>query len=105
MRCGIEKIRLTGGEPTIRKDIVDIVWMLSSIEGLKTIAMTTNGIVLEKKLLALQEAGLNALNISLDTLLPHRFEAFTRRTGLKRVLHAIDKAVAVGYNPVKARRH
>ena len=73
------------------------------MDGVKTVGMTTNGIVLEKKLPDLKAAGLNALNISLDTLQPHRFETFTRRAGIKRVLSAIDKAVDMGYRPLKAR--
>lgn len=100
-RCGIEKIRLTGGEPTIRRDIVELTRELSSIPQIKTLAMTTNGLVLEKKLQGLKEAGLSALNISLDTLQPERFLAFTRRNGHERVLKAIDKALEIGFNPLK----
>jgi len=97
----VNKIRLTGGEPTIRKDIVDIVQTLSSIEGINTVAMTSNGLVLEKKLADLQRAGLSALNISLDTLKQDRFEEFTRRKGLYRVLSTIEAAIGLGYDPVK----
>lgn len=98
---GVDKIRLTGGEPTIRKDIEDICLHLSGLKGLKTLAMTTNGIVLSKKLPKLKECGLNALNISLDTLVPAKFEFMTRRKGHSKVMESIDAAVELGYNPVK----
>lgn len=98
---GVNKIRLTGGEPTIRKDIEDICYRLSSLEGLKTLAMTTNGIVLAKKLPKLQECGLNRVNISLDTLVPAKFEFMTRRKGHERVMESINVAVDLGYDPVK----
>ncbi|OEL15017.1 Cyclic pyranopterin monophosphate synthase, mitochondrial, partial [Dichanthelium oligosanthes] len=98
---GVDKIRLTGGEPTIRKDIEDICLHLSGLKGLKTLAMTTNGIVLSKKLPKLKECGLNALNISLDTLVPAKFEFMTRRKGHSKVMESIDAAVELGYDPVK----
>lgn len=98
---GVDKIRLTGGEPSIRKDIEDICLQLSNLKGLKTLAMTTNGIVLAKKLPKLKECGLNSINISLDTLVPAKFEFMTRRKGLERVMESIKVAVELGYNPVK----
>ncbi|CAI9103240.1 OLC1v1001691C3 [Oldenlandia corymbosa var. corymbosa] len=98
---GVNKIRLTGGEPTIRKDIEDICLQLSSLKGLKTLAMTTNGITLGRKLPKLKECGLNLLNISLDTLVPAKFEFMTRRKGHERVMESINSAVDLGYNPVK----
>lgn len=98
---GVDKIRLTGGEPTIRKDIEDICLHLSNLKGLKTLAMTTNGIVLAKKLPKLKECGLNLINISLDTLVPAKFELMTRRKGHDRVLASINAAVELGFNPVK----
>nr|CAD1831317.1 unnamed protein product [Ananas comosus var. bracteatus] len=98
---GVDKIRLTGGEPTIRKDIEDICLHLSSLKGLKTLAMTTNGIVLAKKLPKLKECGLSAINISLDTLVPAKFEFMTRRKGHARVLESINTAIELGYNPAK----
>ncbi|XP_068657010.1 GTP 3',8-cyclase, mitochondrial [Aristolochia californica] len=98
---GVEKIRLTGGEPTIRKDIEDICLRLSKLKGLKTLAMTTNGIVLAKKLPKLKACGLNYVNISLDTLLPAKFEFMTRRKGHEKVMQSIDAAVDLGFNPVK----
>lgn len=98
---GVEKIRLTGGEPTIRKDIEELCQRLSNLEGLKTLAMTTNGITLSKKLPKLKECGLNLVNISLDTLIPAKFEFMTRRRGHDRVINSINTAVDLGYNPVK----
>ncbi|KAK4414397.1 GTP 3',8-cyclase, mitochondrial [Sesamum alatum] len=98
---GVSKIRLTGGEPTIRKDIEDICLQLSNLSGLKTLAMTTNGITLANKLPRLKECGLSLLNISLDTLVPAKFEFMTRRKGHERVMKSIDAAVELGYNPVK----
>lgn len=98
---GVDKIRLTGGEPTIRKDIEDICLRLSSLKGLKTLAITTNGITLAKKLPKLKECGLSLVNISLDTLVPAKFEFMTRRKGHERVMESIDAAIQLGYNPVK----
>jgi len=98
---GVEKIRLTGGEPTIRSDVVDLVRSLKNLEGLKTIAMTTNGLLLTRKLSQLKEAGLDLLNVSLDTLIPAKFEFVTRRKGLEKVLQGIELALDLGYKPLK----
>ncbi|NXI71087.1 MOCS1 protein, partial [Anseranas semipalmata] len=98
---GVEKIRLTGGEPLIRPDVVDIVGQLYKLEGLKTIAVTTNGINLARLLPRLKEAGLNAINISLDTLVPAKYEFIVRRKGFHKVMEGIHKATELGYRPVK----
>ncbi|KAK2709948.1 molybdenum cofactor biosynthesis protein 1-like isoform X2 [Artemia franciscana] len=98
---GVDKIRLTGGEPTIRPDIIEIVRRLADLEGLNTIAMTTNGIALARKLPELKKSGLNLLNISLDTLIPQKFEFITRRRGWERVIESIDLAIELGFSPVK----
>ncbi|KAM0048654.1 putative lyase [Helianthus debilis subsp. tardiflorus] len=98
---GVNKIRLTGGEPSIRKDIEEICSQLSNLKGLKTLAMTTNGLALTRKLPNLKDCGLNLLNISLDTLVPAKFEFMTRRKGHERVMESIYRAVDLGYNPVK----
>lgn len=98
---GVTKIRLTGGEPTVRKDVEEICSRLSNLPGLKSLAMTTNGIVLANKLPRLKECGLNFLNISLDTLVPAKFEFMTRRKGHERVMKSIDAAIELGYKPVK----
>ncbi|CAM4537769.1 unnamed protein product [Lepidochelys olivacea] len=98
---GVDKIRLTGGEPLIRPDVVDIVAQLYKLEGLQTIAVTTNGINLARLLPRLKEAGLDAINISLDTLVPAKFEFIVRRKGFHKVMEGINKAIELGYNPVK----
>ncbi|XP_010265909.1 PREDICTED: cyclic pyranopterin monophosphate synthase, mitochondrial isoform X2 [Nelumbo nucifera] len=98
---GVNKIRLTGGEPTIRKDIEEICLQLSNLEGLKTLTMTTNGITLARKLSKLKECGLNSVNISLDTLVRAKFEFMTRRKGHERVMESINTAIDLGCNPVK----
>lgn len=100
---GVNKIRLTGGEPTLRSDLVDIVSRLKRIPGLDTLGMTTNGITLSHHLLALQAAGLTHLNISLDTLQRSKFEAISRRpAGMwNKAWDSIHAAIAAGYHPVK----
>ncbi|XP_042539739.1 molybdenum cofactor biosynthesis protein 1 isoform X1 [Dipodomys spectabilis] len=98
---GVDKIRLTGGEPLIRPDVVDIVARLHQLEGLRTIGVTTNGINLARLLPQLQKAGLSAINISLDTLVPAKFEFIVRRKGFHKVMEGIHKAIELGYNPVK----
>ncbi|XP_068088824.1 molybdenum cofactor biosynthesis protein 1 isoform X2 [Hyperolius riggenbachi] len=98
---GVDKIRLTGGEPLIRPDVVDIIAQLRRLEGLKTIALTTNGINLARQLPRLKEAGLDVVNVSLDTLVPAKFEFIVRRRGFHKVMEGISRAVDLGYNPVK----
>lgn len=102
--AGITTFRLTGGEPLLRTDLVDIVSRLAAISspaGEVEIAMTTNGIQLEKKLPELISAGLNRINISLDTLDRERFRALTRRDRLDEVLAGIAAAAASGLHPLK----
>ncbi|XP_074548858.1 molybdenum cofactor biosynthesis protein 1 isoform X2 [Halichoeres trimaculatus] len=98
---GVEKIRLTGGEPLIRPDVLDIITELRKLEGLRTIAVTTNGINLAKLLPKLKDAGLDLINISLDSLVPAKFEFIVRRKGFHKVMEGIEKAIEMGYNPVK----
>eukprot|EP00057_Strongylocentrotus_purpuratus_P023045 XP_011677519.1 PREDICTED: molybdenum cofactor biosynthesis protein 1 isoform X2 [Strongylocentrotus purpuratus] len=98
---GVDKIRLTGGEPLVRKDIVEIIEGLRELEGLKQIAMTTNGVTLAKRLPALKKAGLDLINISIDTLVPQKFEFISRRKGWHHVMRGIDAALEHGYDPVK----
>uniref|UniRef100_A0A8C5FUM6 GTP 3',8-cyclase n=1 Tax=Gadus morhua TaxID=8049 RepID=A0A8C5FUM6_GADMO len=98
---GVDKIRLTGGEPLIRPDVLDIIAELRKLEGLKTIAVTTNGMNLARLLPKLKDSGLDLLNISLDTLIPAKFEFIVRRKGFHKVMEGIDKALEMGYNPVK----
>lgn len=96
---GVRKIRLTGGEPTVRRDIVDIIAQIKSIPKLENVGITTNGLVLTRLLLPMQRAGLDGVNISLDTLRPKRFEEITRRKGWERVVAGIDLAIQLGYKP------
>lgn len=98
---GVRKVRLTGGEPTLRKDLADICRDLKQEAGVQSLALTSNGIVLARLLPELQVAGLDGVNISLDTLRPDRFERMTRRKGLDKVLRSIDTALAGGLDQVK----
>ncbi|KAF3926209.1 hypothetical protein ABW21_db0208741 [Orbilia brochopaga] len=100
---GVTKIRLTGGEPTVRKDIVDLIVELGKLKsmGLRELAMTSNGISLARKLPQMVQGGLTALNLSLDTLDPFKFQFMTRRKGLERVLTAIEVALSLGVQPLK----
>ena len=98
---GVNKIRLTGGEPLVRKDVDQLIEKLGQIKGIKTYAITTNGLLLPKKLRRLQSYGINLLNISLDTLDPAKFEFITRRKGFELVMDAIDLALSLGYTPLK----
>lgn len=98
---GVKKIRLTGGEPTVRKDILDIVGRLNEIQGLDEICITSNGIALHRKLPKLAELGLTSLNLSLDTLVEGKFTLITRRNGLKNVLKSLETALEVGIPKVK----
>lgn len=90
---GVTKIRLTGGEPTVRKDIIPLMQQLGSLRqnGLKEIALTTNAISLHRKLDQMVEAGLTGVNISLDTLDPHQFVLLTRRQGFDAVMKSINR--------------
>ena len=98
---GVRKIRLTGGEPLVRKELIEIVSGMSRIEQLESIGITTNGVTLGRKLSALREAGLDTLNISLDTLVEAKFEFISRRRGHARVLENIYKALDMGFEKVK----
>ncbi len=101
VREGVTKIRLTGGEPLLRPGVESIAEAIGSLPGLRTLAITTNGLLLRKKFDRLQAAGVNLLNISLDTLRADRFEAVTRRRGLDLVVRAVEEAAQRGYDPVK----
>jgi cyclic pyranopterin phosphate synthase len=97
---GIEKIRLSGGEPLIREDIVDIVAKISSV-GFRDISLTTNGILLGKYAEDLYKAGLTRVNVSFDTLNPETYQFITKRDYMKHAMEGIKQAVKVGLNPVK----
>jgi GTP 3',8-cyclase len=98
---GIDKVRLTGGEPLMRRDLATLVRMLCAIEGIRDVGLTTNGILLAEHAQPLFDAGLRRINISLDTLDPQRFREVTRRDGLERVIEGILAAKKAGFDPVK----
>ncbi len=98
---GIRKLRITGGEPLVRKDLATLVRKLAAIPGIEDIAMTTNGVLLAEQAQALYEAGLRRLNVHLDTLDRERFKQITRRDDLPRVLEGIDAAQRAGFGPIK----
>ncbi len=98
---GVDKVRLTGGEPLMRKDLPALVRMLVGIPGLRDVGATTNGLLLAEHAAALHDAGLRRLNVSLDTLDLARFEHLTRRQGLDRVLAGLQEAKRVGFKPIK----
>ncbi len=91
VQIGIEKIRLTGGEPLVRRDMPDLVRQLHKIEGLRSLSMTTNGILLKQMAGALAEAGLTRINVSLDSLIREKFAKLTRRDQLARVLEGLEE--------------
>jgi cyclic pyranopterin phosphate synthase len=98
---GIDKIRLTGGEPLVRRDLPILVQKLAAIPGIKDIGLTTNGILLAEHARPLWNAGLRRINVSLDTMNPETFEKITRRTGFQQVIEGILAAKATGFDPVK----
>ncbi|MBW1839894.1 MAG: GTP 3',8-cyclase MoaA [Deltaproteobacteria bacterium] len=98
---GIKKIRITGGEPLVRKGVVNLINWLSKIEGIEDLSMTTNGILLSEFARPLYEAGLKRVNVSMDSLKPDIFKRITRGGELSRVWQGIEKASAVGMNPIK----
>jgi len=98
---GIEKLRLTGGEPLVRRTLHDLVAKLAAIPGVKDIGLTTNGILLAEQAADLYAAGLRRINVSLDALTPETFKKFTRRDGFEKVIEGIQVAQRVGFHPVK----
>jgi cyclic pyranopterin phosphate synthase len=99
--CGVRTIRLTGGEPLVRKDIERLTAMIAAIDPGLDLAMTTNGILLREKAQALRDAGLKRLNVSLDTLHSDRFRNLARRDGLARVMDGLQAARQAGFSPIK----
>src|SRR5947208_9340932 len=98
---GVRKVRLTGGEPLVRKDIVELVRQVAAIPGIRDLSMTTNGLLLPRCAEELARAGLNRINVSLDTLRADRFQAIARRGNLDDVLTGIDASLAAGMSPIK----
>ncbi len=101
LEAGINRFRLTGGEPLVRKGVTSLVESLAPLPGLKELTMTTNGYCLEDRAQELKKVGLDRINISLDTLKAERFKRITRVDGLGQVRRGIDRAQRAGLNPVK----
>ena len=98
---GVDKIRITGGEPTVRRNLHSLIKQLRALPGLKTLLMSTNGVLLAQNAASYRAAGLDGLNISLDTLRPDRFATMTLRDNHAEVLAGIDAALAAGFASVK----
>lgn len=100
-QLGVDKLRLTGGEPLLRQDMPRLVEQLAAVPGIRDIALTTNGILLDEQATALKAAGLRRLNISLDALSEEVFEQISRRKGLDRVLAGIAAAQQAGFRKIR----
>src|SRR6266571_5670984 len=98
---GVDKVRLTGGEPLLRKDLPRLVAMIAAEPRIRDLAITTNGILLAAEAEALRKAGIGRVTVSLDTLRPDRFRALTRRDRHAQVLEGIESARAAGFAPLK----
>jgi cyclic pyranopterin phosphate synthase len=98
---GIDKVRLTGGEPLMRRELPKLVALVAAVPGITDVGITTNGILLAEQAQALRNAGLRRINVSLDTMNPDRFRQLARRDGLDRVLTGIEAARRAGFDPVK----
>lgn len=101
VELGVEKIRLTGGEPLVRNGLIELAQSLSKLEGLRELVMTTNGVLLEKFAKPLQQAGVSRINISIDSLQESRFKTLTRFGQLSDVLTGIDAAREAGFKAIK----
>ncbi|MBI4646694.1 MAG: radical SAM protein [Bacteroidia bacterium] len=101
VKLGIEKIRITGGEPLVRKGVTGLIRMISAIPGINDLSMTTNGIILEQFANALFDAGLHRVNVSLDTVNPEKYAIITRGGNINKVFNGIKAAQKAGLNPVK----
>jgi GTP 3',8-cyclase len=98
---GIDKVRLTGGEPLLRRDLCRLAVLLVRVPGIKDVGLTTNGLLLAGQAQGLYDAGLRRINVSLDTLDPERFRQVARRDGLEQVLAGIEAARRAGFHPIK----
>ena len=101
VELGVEKIRLTGGEPLVRKGVIELAKQLNQLEGLRELVMTTNGVLLDEYAQTLKDAGLKRLNISIDSLREERFKSLTRFGKLDDVLRGIEAARAAGFERIK----
>jgi cyclic pyranopterin phosphate synthase len=95
---GVDKIRITGGEPLVRKNLPDLIGRIQSIDGIRDVALTTNAVLLAAQAKALYAAGLRRLNVHLDTLRPELFERITRRNEFDRVMGGIEESLALGFS-------
>lgn len=100
-QMGVERVRLTGGEPLVRRGAVDLVAAIASTPGIKDVSLTTNGILLPRYAAGLKQAGLRRVNISLDTLDAQQYREITRGGGITSVWAGIDSALEAGFSPVK----
>ena len=98
---GVREIRLTGGEPLVRKNLPELVAMIAAVPGIEDISLTTNGILLLEQVEGLASAGLKRINVSLDTLQPEKYARITRGGNLERVWKGLEQAEALGLNPIK----
>ncbi len=98
---GIRKVRLTGGEPLVRKGFISFLERLSKIEGLEEITLTTNGVLLKSFAADIKNCGISRINVSLDSLRPERFFRITGRDFFERVWEGLEEAEHVGFNPIK----
>ncbi len=101
VEVGITKVRLTGGEPLIRKDIISLVKGIKGVNGVKELAMTTNGVLLKGMADTLKEGGLDRINISLDTLEPDKYKKLVKRETIEKVLEGIDSVIEAGFENTK----
>jgi cyclic pyranopterin phosphate synthase len=101
LTLGVDKIRLTGGEPLLRRDVESLVRLLAAKPGVRDLAMTTNGVLLAEHAVSLKQAGLHRVTVSLDTLRPERFTALTRRTTHAQVLEGIASVPRAGFTDTK----
>lgn len=101
VELGVNKVRLTGGEPLVRKGVTDLVGMMAEIQGIQDLSMTTNGILLPRFASELKQAGLQRVNISLDTMDPEKYREITRGGELGQVMEGIKAAREAGLDPVK----
>src|ERR1700691_442228 len=98
---GVRKLRITGGEPLVRKNLATLIHKLIAIPGIEDLALTTNGVLLAAQAQELYDAGLRRINIHMDTLDRERFKQITRRDDLCRVLEGIEECRRIGYGPIK----
>lgn len=98
---GINKVRITGGEPLVRRGIVDLIRMIAEIDGIDDLSMTTNAILMQQFAKPLFDAGLHRINVSLDTIDSEKFNTITRGGNIEDVFNGLEEAKRVGFNPIK----